>query len=129
MKLIAFIDTETAVKSQKVLDIGSIKSTGEIFHSPSMNAFMEFLKGTQFICGHNIIKHDLKYIGRGLTDINFDTSKIIDTLFLSPLLFPKRPYHALVKDDKLQTEDKNNPLNDAKKAKDLFLMKSQLFNN
>ena len=120
MKLIAFIDTETAVKSRKVLDIGSVKSTGEIFHSPSMNAFMDFLKGTQFICGHNIIKHDLKYIGRGLTDINFDTSKIIDTLFLSPLLFPKRPYHALVKDDKLQTEDKNNPLNDAKKAKDLF---------
>ncbi len=30
------------------------------------------------------------------------------------------PYHALVKDDKLQTEDLNNPLNDSIKAKDLF---------
>ena len=120
MKSIAFIDTEIDVKTQNVLDIGSIKSNGEVIHTPSMAAFKEFIKGTQFICGHNIIKHDLKFIHRGLTEINFDLSNIIDTLYLSPLLFPKKPYHSLVKDDKLQTEDKNNPLNDAKKAKDLF---------
>jgi ATP-dependent DNA helicase RecQ len=35
-------------------------------------------------------------------------------------LFPTKPYHALLKDDKLQTEDANNPLNDSIKAKDLF---------
>lgn len=120
MKSIAFIDTEIAVKTQKVLDIGSVKSNGEVFHSPSLSDFMAFIKGSQYICGHNIIKHDLKYIRRVLNDLSFDPSKIIDTLYLSPLLFPKRPYHALVKDDKLQTEDKNNPLNDSKKAKDLF---------
>jgi len=28
--------------------------------------------------------------------------------------------HKLLKDDKLQTEDTNNPLNDSIKAKDLF---------
>ena len=32
----------------------------------------------------------------------------------------KALYHALLKDDKLQTEDINNPLNDSKKAMDLF---------
>ena len=36
------------------------------------------------------------------------------------MLFPTKPYHALVKDDKLQSEDTNNPLNDSKKARDLF---------
>ena len=36
------------------------------------------------------------------------------------LLFPTKPYHALLKDDKLQSEDMNNPLNDSIKAKDLF---------
>lgn len=46
--------------------------------------------------------------------------KAIDTLLLSPLLFPKNPYHRLLKDDKLQTEELNNPFNDAKKARDLF---------
>src|SRR5690606_33253316 len=44
----------------------------------------------------------------------------IDTLHLSPLLFPAKPYHKLVKDDKLNVEELNNPLNDAIKARDLF---------
>ena len=45
---------------------------------------------------------------------------VIDTLYLSPLLFPTKPYHKLLKDDKLQTDELNNPLNDSIKAKDLF---------
>ena len=48
------------------------------------------------------------------------SAKPIDTLYLSPLLFPERPYHALLKDDKLQTDELNNPLNDAEKARRLF---------
>ena len=46
--------------------------------------------------------------------------KIIDTLYLSPLLFPKRPYHKLLKDDKLQVDELNNPVNDSQKASALF---------
>jgi ATP-dependent DNA helicase RecQ len=55
-----------------------------------------------------------------LTDAGFNEEHIIDTLFFSPLLFPAKPYHSLLKDDKLQTEEINNPLNDSKKARDLF---------
>ena len=62
----------------------------------------------------------MKYIHDAVDAANIPESRMIDTLFLSPLLFPKKPYHALLKDDKLQTEDSNNPLNDSKKAKDLF---------
>ncbi|MDQ3395957.1 MAG: RecQ family ATP-dependent DNA helicase, partial [Bacteroidota bacterium] len=51
----------------------------------------------------------------------------IDTLYLSPLLFPKKPYHALVKDDKLDPDGYNNPLNDAIKAKDLFYAEVNAF--
>ena len=40
---------------------------------------------------------------------------------MSPLLFPKRPYHNLVKDDKLVTEQLNNPVNDCQKARDLLM--------
>lgn len=120
MKSIAFIDTEIELKSLRILDIGSIKSDGSHFHKNSVTDFIRFLKGIQFICGHNIFNHDIKYIGKALIDAGIDTSNIIDTLFLSPLLFPTKPYHALVKDDKLQLEDANNPLNDSIKAKDLF---------
>lgn len=42
-------------------------------------------------------------------------------LYISPLLFPERPYHRLVKDDKLLSEQMNNPVNDCEKAKTLLL--------
>lgn len=35
-------------------------------------------------------------------------------------MFPNKPYHKLLKDDKLLTDELNNPLNDAVKAKELF---------
>lgn len=120
MKSIAFIDTEVEPKSKKVLDIGSVKGDGSSFHSNSVSDFIRFLNGSEFVCGHNIINHDLKYIQDSINAVGINNSNIIDTLFLSPLLFPTRPYHALLKDDKLQTEDLNNPLNDSLKAKDLF---------
>lgn len=128
MKSIIFIDTEIDSKSGIILDIGSIKSTGSTFHSASISDFNSFLEGTQFICGHNILRHDLKYIQKAVTVSNIKPENVIDTLFLSPLLFPTTPYHALLKDDKLQTEEINNPLNDAIKAKDLFYDEVSVFN-
>lgn len=120
MNSIAFIDTEVEPTSLKILDIGSIKGDGSSFHKTSVAEFIQFLNGTQFICGHNIFNHDIKYIGKALTDAGVNPANIIDTLFLSPLLFPTKPYHALLKDDKIQSEDINNPLNDSIKARDLF---------
>lgn len=120
MNSIAFIDIEIEPKSRMILDIGSVKGDGSSFHKTSLTEFIQFLNGTQFICGHNIFNHDIKYIGKALNDAGINSANIIDTLFLSPLLFPTKPYHALLKDDKLQSEDANNPLNDSIKAKDLF---------
>jgi ATP-dependent DNA helicase RecQ len=117
---IAFIDTEIEPKSGKILDIGSIKDNGSVFHKPSVAEFILFINETRFICGHNIFRHDIKYIGTALQNAGINSTNIIDTLFLSPLLFPTNPYHSLLKDDKLQSEDTNNPLNDSIKAKDLF---------
>jgi ATP-dependent DNA helicase RecQ len=128
MKSIAFIDTEIEPKSRKILDIGSVKDNGNTFHSNSIADFIKFLNGTEFICGHNILNHDILYIDKAVTDAKVNSENIIDTLFLSPLLFPTKPYHALLKDDKLQTEDTNNPLNDSIKAKDLFFDEVSVFN-
>ncbi|MCL1958773.1 MAG: RecQ family ATP-dependent DNA helicase, partial [Spirochaetes bacterium] len=35
-------------------------------------------------------------------------------------MFPKKPYHHLVKNDKLTSDERNNPFNDARNARDLF---------
>jgi ATP-dependent DNA helicase RecQ len=117
-KIIAFIDSEVGVEDKKIHDIGAIRSDGATFHSPSPRALREFLSGVNYICGHNIIHHDLRYLNAA-TEQELSIPAI-DTLYLSPLLFPKRPYHALIKDDKLFTEELNNPLNDGKKAEKLF---------
>jgi len=120
MNSIAFVDTEIEPKSRKILDIGSVKGDGSSFHKNSVVEFVHFVDGTEFICGHNIFNHDIRYIGKVLYEAGINSVNIIDTLYLSPLLFPTKPYHALLKDDKLQSEEMNNPLNDAIKAQDLL---------
>ena len=68
MNSIAFVDTEIEPASRKILDIGSVKGDGNSFHETSVTEFVKFLNGTQFICGHNIFNHDMKYIGKVLDD-------------------------------------------------------------
>lgn len=120
MNTIAFFDIETSPESGTIVDIGCIRSDEARFHKNSTTEFIQFIKGSEFICGHNIIQHDLNYLLQNSKTFEFVSAKAIDTLFLSALLFPKKPYHRLLKDDKIQTDEKNNPLNDAVKAKDLF---------
>ncbi len=112
--MIAFIDTEVSLQNKQAKDFGVVRDDGAVLHTHSMDEFQKFIYDCEYICGHNIIKFDLKYAqikGR---------HTFIDTLPFSPLLFPNKPYHRLVKDDKLQVDELNNPVNDAKKARDLF---------
>lgn len=112
--MIVFIDTEVSLQTNTVADYGAVREDGAVLHTHSKTEFESFVSKCDTVCGHNIINHDLKY-----TALN-GSPTIIDTLFLSPLLFPKRPYHHLVKDDKLQVEELNNPVNDSMKARDLL---------
>ncbi len=124
--VVAFIDTEVSADGRKVYDFGAFIEPEEKFHAASKNEFAKFIRNAEYLCGHNILHHDLKF----LADIpDLKRKKTIDTLYLSPLLFPRRPYHRLVKDEKLQVEEMNNPLNDSLKARDLFYDEISAFNN
>src|SRR6476661_7771142 len=101
MKTIAFIDLETNSKNQ-ILDIGCVKSDNSTFHNRSVQIFLDFVNNTDFLCGHNVHHHDLKQLHNFLGNTSLGSSNAIDTLYWSPLLFPSRPYHRLLKDDKLQ---------------------------
>lgn len=114
MKHIFFIDTEVSEADNKAHDFGAVNENDDKLHTGAAHEFHTFIAGAEYLCGHNIVNHDAKFI-----EIT-DTVKLIDTLYLSPLLFPNKPYHKLLKDDKLQTDELNNPLNDAIKAKELF---------
>lgn len=126
MNSIAFIDSEIGADDGKILDLGAVKPNHQAFHSSSVRDFIVFVSDCDYICGHNIVNHDYKYIGK-----YFEGAKrpaLIDTLSLSPLLFPQKPYHALLKDDKLQSDELNNPLNDSIKAMELFNDEINAFN-
>lgn len=114
MKAIVFFDTEVGIEDERIHDIGAVRNR-DLFHSVNIAEFQAFIEGTEYLCGHNIIHHDLKYLPDTMSRYH-----AIDTLYLSPLLFPCRPYHRLIKDDKLQADQLNNPLNDAQKSMQLF---------
>lgn len=113
----AIVDIEVGMKDYKIHDIGALKYDGTAFHQNSKDALFDFIRDCDYICGHNIINHDAKYL---FNDKPHQWT-LVDTLYFSPLLFPERPYHRLIKDDKLISEQINNPVNDCRNAHDLLL--------
>ncbi|MDR2828403.1 MAG: hypothetical protein LBV51_03180, partial [Acholeplasmatales bacterium] len=109
-KKIVFFDIE--VSENRIKDIGAFIDKGNEFHSANPYEFQKFIKNAHFAVGHNIFKHDLKYL-QNIFD-NANVKCFIDTLTLSVLLFPQKPYHKIEKDYKNDTDDINNPLNDSK---------------
>lgn len=126
-KSIVFIDSEIGINNGKIMDFGAIRTDRSTFHSPSVRDFRAFISDADFVCGHNIVHHDLVYLNPQLQFEKPLKAAPIDTLYLSPLLFPCRPYHRLLKDDKLQSDQLNNPLNDAEKAMQLFFDETDAF--
>lgn len=118
----AFIDLEVDGRG-KILDIGGVKA-GQGFHSARIPELADFVSDCDCLCGHNIIEHDIKYLKPFLRK----EYVLIDTLYLSPLLFPLKPYHKLLKDDKILSEELNNPLNDSLKAQSLYEDEVRAFN-
>lgn len=93
MKHISFIDTEVSESDNKAYDFGAVNESDDKLHTGSVHEFHSFIANAEYLCGHNIINHDSKYIEAP------EKIKYIDTLYLSPLLFPNKPYHALLKDN------------------------------
>lgn len=115
-KKVLFVDLEVGLKDHKIHDLGALRDDGAVLHSHSVKDFADFIDDSTFFCGHNLVHHDLTYLRKTMS-----LSQIpIDTLYLSPLLFPKKPYHKLLKDDKLQVDEMNNPVHDCQKCRDLF---------
>lgn len=114
---IAFIDVEVGLSDHKIHDIGAVRYDDAVFHNANKANLFTFLNNAEFLCGHNIINHDAKYLF-GDSAIKWT---LVDTLYISPLLFPERPYHNLLKDDKLISDQLNDPVNDCKKCRNLLM--------
>lgn len=120
---VVYIDIEVD-QNDRVIDYGAFVKKNKAFRGNKKN-FFEFIRGYGYICGHNILVHDLKYIKEEVKKAGIN--KVIDTLPLSALLFSKKPYHGLVKDYKLEASNLNDPLIDSQITHELLLNEVEKF--
>lgn len=78
-------------------------------------------EGAAFVLGHNVVAFDQPALARLHPGLALHRLPLVDTLELSPVAFPQNPYHRLVKDYKLCTTTRNDPVRDAELAYALFL--------
>ena len=83
----------------------------------------DIAEGALFVLGHNLIAFDLPHLKAAKPNLRLLALPAVDTLRLSPLAFPRNPYHSLVKhyqDGGLRSGRRNDPEWDAQIALDLF---------
>ncbi len=124
------LDLEVKKNSGQIYAIGAVREDREISFSCSVKNIERALEeldsyadGASFILGHNVIEHDLPYIKAANPNLRLLSLPVIDTLRLSPLAFPRNPYHHLIKhyqDGEIIRSQANNPELDARLALDVF---------
>ena len=80
----AIVDVEIGLKDHRIHDIGALKHDNTTFHKTSKEELFIFLNDVDYICGHNIVHHDAKYL---FTD-KICRSNVVVTLYFSPVMFP-----------------------------------------
>ncbi len=107
-----------------------VREFGYVFGNVAVRARADDLKSRQklFDCasqaecivGHNLLRHDNPIL-REYFAIDFPDVKVIDTLMLSSLVFPRQPYHRLRKEYLHDENEPSDPLKDAQESKQLLL--------
>lgn len=111
-----FIDLEVNADGD-VMELGVWSAaTRERVRSSGVSALLgkieQHMDEGSVLCGHNILAHDLPILAeRYPRVIAMHKVPVIDSLILSPLAYPKNPYHSLVKDKALVSQ-MNDPLKD-----------------
>jgi ATP-dependent DNA helicase RecQ len=122
------IDIETARDDRlKLREIGVYRpDTNTRAHIPGKASNLvaqldAITEGAAFVLGHNVIAFDQPALLVLHSDLMLHRLPLVDTLELSPVAFPQNPYHRLVKDYKLCSTTRNDPVRDAELAYELFL--------
>ena len=118
------LDLEVDPVDKRILKIGALRpDTGQFLHFKGKYSLVAALGevdvlavGATFILGHNVIRHDLNLLKALAPELKLLELPVVDTLALSPLAFPRNPYHHLVKDYRLLKLAVNDPLADAERT-------------
>ena len=83
----------------------------------------ELAEGVDFVLGHNLIAFDFPHLAAACPGLGLLKLPAVDTLRLSPLAFPRNPYHHLVKhyqDGGLKRGRVNDPELDSRITLEVF---------
>jgi len=122
------LDLEVGKADGRIHTFGAVRGeTGHGYHGDGSAAQLTRLDaladGAAFLLGHNLIAFDLPFLRAAKPDLRLLGLPVIDTLRLSPLAFPRNPYHRLVKhyqDGALMRGRRNDPELDARLALAVF---------
>ena len=124
------VDLEVGKKNGRIHSIGAVRpDTGGhlTFSRGTLSLALERLDaladGAAFILGHNLVAFDLPHLRAARPDLRLLQLPAVDTLRLSPLAFPRNPYHRLVKhyqDGRLVRWQVNDPELDSRLAVRVF---------
>ena len=112
---ILFLDIETDREGKKIYEFGvsyhqkSYKSSS----SKNMANFLILCSDIRYLCGHNILEHDLPRIKEhSKLYVELKQFPVIDTLPVSLLFFNEHTHHALPKAYKNEDDFNNDPVKD-----------------
>ena len=122
------VDLEVGKEDGRIHAFGAVRGeTGHGYHGDGSASQLKRLDtladSVSFLLGHNVIEFDLPYLEAAKPDLRLLELPVIDTLRLSPLAFPRNPYHRLVKhyqDGSLLRGRINDPELDARLALAVF---------
>jgi len=120
------LDLELTRGSSKLYKIGAVFGDrtfewhGGTAVETALAELDEFGHGAEYVLGHNILNHDLPFLQALAPGLKLLKLPVVDTLYLSPLAFPRNPYHRLIKDYKLVRSGQSDPVMDAHLALSIF---------
>ena len=122
------LDLEVGKADGRIHAYGAVRGdTGQGYSGSGSAAELATLDaladGASFVLGHNLIAYDLPHLAAAQPALRLLTLPAVDTLRLSPLAFPRNPYHHLVKhyqDGGLRRGQINDPALDSRLALDVF---------
>ena len=128
LKACLSLDLEVAKADSRIHALAAVRpDTGDRLMFPeggmslesALNRLDQLAEGADHLLGHNLIDFDLPHLRAAKPDLRLLNLPAVDTLRLSPLAFPRNPYHHLVKqyqDGRLKRGQVNNPELDARLA-------------
>ncbi|MXZ83239.1 MAG: RecQ family ATP-dependent DNA helicase [Synechococcus sp. SB0666_bin_14] len=122
------LDLEVDQKTGRIHKFGAVRSdVGESCcgggSQGELSRLDTFAEGAEALLGHNLVAFDIPHLAATAPGLRLLQLPQVDTLRLSPLAFPRNPYHHLVKhyqDGSLQRGQINDPELDAGIALALF---------